>query len=110
MSTSYNAQTRMWEIDETGTLWTNTLGSAPSNTIGPKWVTRIVFFPSAVSDDIVFQDTTSSEDAIKMKAGPSDISPITLDFSAENGGKGRRFVGLKVSTIDGTSTANLYVA
>ena len=110
MGNTYNAQTRMWEIDSTGTLWTNTLGSTPSNTIGPKWVTRIIMKPSAVSDDLIFQETTSSQDWCKMKGGPSDTSPITVDFSGENGGKGRRAVGLKVSTLDGTTTAELYVA
>ena len=110
MSNTYNASTRMWEIDETGTLWTNTLGSAPSNTIGPKWVTRIVFTPQTAGHDIVFQETTSSETAFSMKAGATDESPITIDWSAENGGKGRRFTGLKVTTIDGTSTAELFLA
>jgi len=110
LSNTYNAQTQMWELDSTGTLWTNTFGQAHGSTIGPKYVTRIVFFPSAVSDDLVFQETTSSEDWCKLKASPSDTSPITIDFSAENGGRGRRAVGLKISTLDGTSTANLYIA
>jgi len=110
MSNTYNNQTHMWEIDSTGTLWTNSMTAARAYTTGPKYVTRIVFFPSAVSDDIIFQETSSSEDAIKLKASPSDTSPITIDFSAEHGGKGRRLVGCKVTTLDGTSTANLYLA
>ena len=112
MSNTYNKQTRMWEIEGTGTLWTNTLGGVPSNTIGPKYITRVVFVPSSASDDMVIQETSSSEDAIKLKAGASDASPVTIDFSAENNGKGRRLVGAKVTTFDGTgtSTAEIYIA
>ena len=111
MSTTYNAQTRCWTLDGPGMLWTNTRGGAPSHTIGPKYVQRLVFYPTAKDDDIIFQENTTTETAFSLKAGASDASPVTLDFSAENGGRGRRFVGLKCSTFDGlTSTAELFIS
>jgi len=108
MSNAYAAANRVWTLDSTGSLWTNTFGTKPSETNGPKYVTRIVYVPSTTDDDLVFQDTGAST-AIALKAGASDASPVTVDFSAENGGLGRRFHSLKVSTIDG-GTAYLYVA
>jgi len=109
MGNTYSSAGRCHTIDSTGTLWANTFGSTPSSSIGPKWVTRIIYVPGAVSHDIVFQDTVGSTTLLALKAGPSDTSPITVDFSAENGGKGRRWHSCKVSTIDG-GTAYLFTA
>lgn len=109
MANTYRKANRCWDCTTTGTLWTNTLGGVPSNTIGPKYVTRVVYIPDTAGDDLVFQDVVSSEQAITLKAGAADVSPITVDFSAENGGKGRRFHSLKISTHDG-GTAYIYIA
>ena len=109
MSNTYVPANKMWTLDETGALWTNTLGGTPSNTIGPKWVTRVVLFPNAADDSVAFQDAGSGV-AFTIKAGATDTSPTTLDFSAENGGKGRRLHSLKVSAVSTSATAHLFVA
>ena len=109
MGNTYSAAGRVHTIDSTGTLWANTFGSKGSSSIGPKYVTRIVYVPGAADHDIVFQDTVGSTTLCALKAGAADASPITVDFSAENGGRGRRWHSCKVSTIDG-GTAYLYVA
>jgi hypothetical protein len=109
MSNAYSAQGRVWTIDSTGTLWTNTLGTKGSHQNLPKWVTRIIYAPASAEDDLVFQDVGASTTLAALEAGASDTSPITVDFSAENGGKGRRWHSCKVTTIDGGS-AYLFVA
>ena len=110
MSNTYNAQTHCWEVDGPGILWSNDHGSAPSYAIGPKYVIRVVFHPTNVGDDAIFQENISTETAFKLKAGATDTSAVTLDFSKENHGRGRRFVGLKCAIMDGmTSTAELYI-
>ena len=109
MGNTYVPANKMWTLDSTGALWTNTLGSAPSNTIGPKWVTRVVLFPNAAADSFAFQDAGSGV-AFTIKAGASDTSPTTIDFSPENGGKGRRFHSLSVSARSTSATAHLFVA
>jgi len=109
MSNTYVPANKMWTLDSTGTLWANTLGSTPSNTIGPKWVTRVILFPNAANDSYAFQDSGSGV-AFTIKAGATDKSPTTIDFSAENGGKGRRFHSLKVSARSTSATAHLFVA
>jgi len=110
MSNTYRPDGKLWELDSTGTLWTNTLGSVPSSTIGPKWVTRIIMHPNAVDDDLVFQDVANSTTLLKLEADSISTGAITVDFSAENGGKGRRWHSCKISTLDTSVTAELFVA
>lgn len=109
MSNTYVPANKMWTLDSTGALWTNTLGTASSNTNGPKWVTRIILFPNAASDSYAFQDAGGGV-AFTLKAGPTDASPVTIDWSAENGGKGRRFHSLSVSARSTSATAHLFLA
>ena len=94
MST-YNTSTNMWEVDGTDTFE----GFARTVIIN-----RIIYIPSAAGDELVFQDTADSQNAIVLKAGASDASPIHLDLSTEGG---RRVNGLKCTTIDG-GTAYVY--
>jgi len=97
MANTFNENTMVWTVTETATLITE----APNLNVA--WVKKIVYIPSAADDDLVFQDT-NSEDAIVLKAGASDASPIHINFD----GRGRRVYGLTCSTYDG-GTAYVYL-
>lgn len=87
MANVYNANTKLWKVDSVGEL---TAFSFPR-------VAEVTYFPSAVDDDLVFQDSQNNEDAIVLKAGPSDVSPIHVSFRPQ----GVRIRKLKCTTIDG---------
>lgn len=91
MSNAYKSTTNLWVIDETGTLNT-----------GGVTVIRVIYFPSAVDDDLIITDNADNE-AIVLKAGASDTSPVHLPM--EDGG--RKLPSLKIGTIDG-GTAYIY--
>ena len=63
----------------------------------------IVYIPNAADDAVTFQ-TGSSEDAIYLKAGASDASPVHLPFIG-----GRRVPGLKCTAITSSSVAYVYL-
>lgn len=68
----------------------------------PVRVMKIVFFPGAVNDDAVIQEYLadgSLSTAIRIKAGPTDVSAVALDF----GPNGKVLNGFKLSTIDAGS-------
>jgi len=68
----------------------------------PVLVRKVVFFPALKDDDVVIQEygnTAVLRMAIRLKAGASDASPVSLDFGSE----GRILNGFKLSTIDGGS-------
>lgn len=109
MGNTYVPVSKVWTLDSTGALWTNTLGTAPSNTNGPKYVTRVILFPNAADDTFAFQDAGGGV-AFTIPAGSADTSPTTIDWSAENGGKGRRFHSLSVSARSTSATAHLFIA
>jgi len=91
MTNTYKSATKLWVVDETGTL-----------NEGGVTVERVVYMPSAAGDDLIITDNADNE-AIVLKAGASDASPVHLPF----GRKGRKLPSLKVGTIDG-GTAYIY--
>ena len=97
MANTFNTKTMVWKVTEAATLITEAPG------LKVVWVKKVVFIPNAVDDDIVFQDT-NSEDAIVLKAGASDASPIHINFD----GLGKRVEGLTCSTYD-AGTAYVYL-
>lgn len=100
MANTFNGATLTWEVTETGALTAITAASQFKN---PK-IRKIVYIPDNSDDDLVFQ-TGGSVNAIVLKAGATDESPIHIDF----GEKGKRVAGIKCSTIDG-GTAYVYLA
>lgn len=93
-NTEYSA-TGLWTVDSTGT---------PIAAGKRILIDKIIYFPSAVNDDLVIHDSAGVR-AIRLKAGASDISPVHVDFGVE----GRPLNGLIIATIDGTSTADIYL-
>jgi len=91
MSNTYKSTTKLWVVDETGTL-----------NAGGVTIVKIIYIPSVAADDLVLDDDADNT-AIVLKAGASDASPIHVDF----GEKGRKLPSLKVKTIDG-GTAYIY--
>ena len=74
----------------------------------PVVVRRIVLYPSAVDADANINeyivDGTATE-AMHIKAGPSDVSCVTLDWGRE----GRTLNGFVLATLDGTSKLEVYI-
>jgi len=98
MGNTWNKTTSLWEVDTAETLVTK----APGMTT--VWVQKIVMYPNAADDTIVFQDS-SGADAIKLKAGATDESPVHIDF----GEKGRKVQGLTCSALSTSVTADVYL-
>jgi hypothetical protein len=92
----------LWEVDTAETLVTKAAG------MNKAWVVKVVLYPNANTDTITLQNT-ASEDFIKLKADTSTTAPVEIDFSAENGGKGRPVYGLKCSAISTSATADVYL-
>lgn len=109
MTNAYSAAGRVYTLDTTGTIWANTFGSVPSESIGPKWVTRLVYYPGSADDDAIFDTASGGSSVFNIKAGNTDTSPVSIDFSSENNGKGRRVHDLYLTTLDG-GTIYVYVA
>jgi len=86
MANTYVQSTRLWKLDTVGEV-------VPAGVV---IIESVIYFPSSVNDDLVLQDAPGN-DAIILKAGASDISPIR--WPSEPGGL--RLNGLKVATIDG---------
>jgi len=98
MGNTWNKTTSLWEVSETGTL----ASVAPGMTTA--WVQKIVMYPNAADDTITFQDSAAA-DAIKLKAGATDTSPVHIDF----GEKGRKVQGLTCSALSTSVTADVYL-
>ena len=103
MANVWNKTTNLWKVDTAETLVTKAPG------LNNVWVSKIVMIPNAADDAITFQDSASA-DAFYLKAGATDESPVELDFSGENGGKGRRVYGLKCSALSTSVVAYVYIA
>ena len=102
MANVWNKTTMLWKVDTAETL----VAKAPGmNTV---WVAKVVMIPNAANDAITFQDSAGG-DAIYLKAGASDTSPVEIDFSAENGGRGRRVYGLTCSALSTSVVAYVYL-
>ena len=98
MSNAYHKTTRVWYVDTAETLATK----APGLTTA--WVRKIVMIPAAADDTIVFQDSAAAN-AILMKAGATDESPVQIDF----GDKGKRVQGLTCSSLSTSVVAYVYL-
>jgi len=96
MANTLNENTMVWTVTETGAITTEN-----SHLTNPL-IGDLIYVPSAASDDVVLQDGDASEDAVVLKAGASDTSPVHKSFRPQ----GRRVANLTCSTIDG---GTLYV-
>ena len=94
MTNTYNATTKLWTVNETGTIM-------ESNTTA--MVVQAVYMGNTASDDLVIRDGKGNT-AIVLKLSPSDASPVRLPM--EEGG--RKFDGLKIQTID-SGTGYIYL-
>ena len=92
MGNTYIGGNKLWSIDSAGDISTTSI-----------WIRKIVYIPSAADDDLIFTDT-SDNNAIVLKAGNTDSTPIQLDF----GDRGWQLSSLKCGTIDG-GTAYIFV-
>jgi hypothetical protein len=99
MANAYRSATNLWEVDSPGKL-----SADAANLGGRVTIERIIYIPSVADDDLVFEDGTANENAIVLKAGASDASPIHLDFSP----RGRKVRDLECLLIDG-GTAYVYL-
>ena len=98
MANSYHKTTRLWYVDTAETLVTK----APGLTTA--WVRKVVMIPNANDDAITFQDSASAN-AIYLKAGASDTSPVQIDF----GDKCKRIEGLTCSARSTSVVAYVYL-
>ena len=92
MANTFVSNTNLYVLDTAEAVTTRTLK-----------IDRVVYFPAAADNDLVIQDTATNN-AIVLKAGNSDASPVQLNFSP----RGRRIFGMTVGTIDG-GTAYVYL-
>ena len=103
MANVFNERTMLWTVTETGALTAAELSDASSPSLLNPTVSEVIFFPNAAGDDVVLQDgATTAQDAIVLKAGASDTSPVHKSFRPQ----GRRISTLTCSTLDG---GTLYV-
>jgi hypothetical protein len=98
MANSYKSTTRLWYVDTAETLATK----APDLTTA--WVRKVVMVPNAADDAITFQDSASAN-AIYLKAGATDASPVQIDF----GDRCKRIEGLKCSSLSTSVVAYVYL-
>ena len=99
MGNAFRSTTMVWEVDTAGTLVANAAGMYNA------WVKRIVYIPTTAGNTVTFTDTNDAE-AVVLKAGATDTSPVTITFD----GRGRRIHGLQCSAIsEGTDTAYVYL-
>ena len=94
MANNYIGRSKKYVIDETGIVM-------PSG----NWlfIKHVLFFPSAVNQMFIIQHGDGKE-AIKLRSGASDNSPIHIWFDFE----GFKIDGLKIAQIDG-GNADIYM-
>jgi hypothetical protein len=105
MANAFRKSTMVWEVNSVAALTAVSGASSLKNV----WVKRIVYVPNSAGNQVTFQDYdgTTSTNAIVLKAGATDTSPITIWFD----GKGKRIYGLKCSAISsGSDLAYVYLA
>lgn len=100
MANTWNKTSMLWKVDSKDT--NPTLVALAPGFINPT-VYDVVYIPNAADDAITFQ-TGDSEDAIYLKAGASDASPVHLPFVG-----GRHVPGLKCTAISSSSVAYVYL-
>lgn len=99
MSNAFRKSTMVWEVDTVATL----VAVAPG--LNSVWIKRIVYVPNTAGNSITFQ-SGSDENAIVLKAGATDTSPVTIDFD----GLGRHINGLHCSArSEATDKAYVYL-
>jgi hypothetical protein len=90
MANVWNKTSMLWKVDSKDT-------NAALTDLAPGFINPIVYdvvyIPAAADNAVTFQ-TGSSEDAIVLKAGASDASPVHLPFIG-----GRHVPGLKCTAI-----------
>jgi hypothetical protein len=82
-------------------LWTLDTGAVIIAKEIPVKIRRIVFYPGSIDDDILIQEYGADGtlvQAIKLKAGHTDINPVSLLFDPP-----LVLNGFKLATIDGGS-------
>jgi len=94
MANNYIGRSRKYVIDEAGTLVSS-----------GKWlfIKHVIFFPSDVNQMFIIQHA-AGEEAIKLRSGASDNSPIHIGFDFA----GFKIDGLKIAQIDG-GNADIYL-
>jgi len=95
MTNAFRGATMVWEVNEAAAL------TVDNANLKSAWVKRIVYVPNTAGNQITFQsyDGTTNTNAIVLKAGASDTSPVTIDFD----GRGKRIYGLHCSAISSSS-------
>jgi hypothetical protein len=84
MANIYHSDTQLWVCDEVGLLVATGIQVV---------IIEIIYFPSAINDDLIIQNG-AGVDAVILKAGASDTSPIRWSGPM-------KINGLKIGTIDG---------
>jgi len=92
MANTLSAATQLWTCD-----------TAAAVTTAGAIVTNVYYVPSAANDDLIITDQ-NDVNAIILKAGASDATPVQISFGED----GRYLNGLKIGTIDG-GTAYIYL-
>jgi hypothetical protein len=103
MANVFNKTSMLWKVDTAETLVTKAPG------MNTAYVSKVVMIPNAANDAITFQNS-AGEDSIYLKAGATDTSPVHIDFSNENSGRGRRVYGLTCSALSTSVVAYVYLA
>ena len=99
MTTAFRKSTLVWETSTVAAL----IAVAPG--LNNPTIREIIYVPNSAGNQITFQ-SGSSENAIVIKAGASDTSPVHLTFP--DGGK--RVPGLKCTAISsGSDQAYVYL-
>jgi len=92
MANTFVSSSNLYILDETGAVTTN-----------PCVIERIVYFPAVAADDLILNNAAGGN-AVLLKAGASDASPVQFNYA----GYKKRVHGLTVNTIDG-GTAYVYL-
>jgi len=97
----FNSATMVWKVVEivTNPALTDLAPGLDSPVVG-----EIIYIPSAVGNDLVFQDGDASEDAVVLKAGASDASPVHKSFRPQ----GKTINNLTCTTLS-AGTAYVYL-
>ena len=101
MANVFNEHTMLWTVTETGKLSAAEPTASAASLLNPI-IGDLIFVPAVVGDNVTIQDGTAVEDAIILKAGASDISPVHKSFRPQ----GRRITNPDCTVIDG---GTLYV-
>ena len=99
MTNAFDKTTLIWEVSTNA----KTLLEKAPNFNNPT-VRQVILIPSGTNQAVNFQND-SSEDAIYLKGGASDASPVRISFEPD----GKRVHGLKVTTLSSGAKAWVYL-